>query len=253
MIIVTQEERAILREGGRRLARVRDALAEKIVVGARTDELDAYAYELCVQSGDKPAFLNYSPPGASRPFPASICVSINDIVVHGIPTEKPRIIREGDLVSIDVGLVHRGIITDTAVTVAVGTVTPREQDLIRATEIALAKAIEKLSVGVRTGDVSRAIERVARERGFGIPKELGGHGVGKRVHEKPNIPNVFNGQKGHIFLEGEVVALEPIFTLGSDDVVFENDGYAVRTKDGSKSAHTEHTVLITAGGAEVVT
>lgn len=253
MIITTQEERAILRECGKRLAHIRDALVEKIVVGARTDELDAYAHHLCVRNGDKPAFLHYQPPGASRPFPASVCISINNVVVHGIPTEHPRSIKDGDLVSLDIGLAHKGIITDTALTVAVGAVTPRERDLIRATEIALSRAIEKLAVGVRTGDISRIIEHVARERGFGVPKELGGHGVGKRVHESPNIPNVFDGHKGSMFSEGEVVALEPIFTLGSDEVVFEDDGYTVRTKDGSKSAHVEHTVLITAHGAEIVT
>jgi methionyl aminopeptidase len=253
MIITTQEERAILRECGKRLAYVRDALVEKIVVGSRTDELDAYAYKLCVRDGDRPAFLNYEPPGSTRPFPASICISINDIVVHGIPTEHPQIIKDGDLVSVDLGLSHRGIITDTAITIAVGTVTPRERNLIRATEIALSRAIEKLAVGARIGDISRAIEHVAREQGFGVPKELGGHGVGRRVHEKPNIPNVFTGQKGGIFSDGEVVAIEPIFTIGSDEIIFEDDGYTVRTKDGSKSAHVEHTVLITADGAEIVT
>ena len=136
MIVRTPEERAILREGGKRLARVRAALVERIVAGMRADELNAYAHTLCTQDGDSPAFLNYRPPGVSRPFPASICVSINDVVVHGIPTIHPQVIKDGDLVSVDVGLIHRGIITDTAITVAVGTVTTRERELIRATEIA---------------------------------------------------------------------------------------------------------------------
>jgi len=254
MIISTDKELETLRESGRRLASIRDQLAEKTVAGVTTLELNELTRVLLNKIGDKSAFLNYRPTGAPRPFPAELCISINDVVVHGIPTENPQTIKDGDLVSLDVGLVHRGIVTDTAITVAVGGVTPREKDLIKTAETALSKAIGIVRPGVRVGDISKTIEKIVRERGFGIPEELGGHGVGRHVHENPSIPNVFFGSKGPKLSKGEVIAIEPIITMGSSDIIFDdNDGYTIRTKDGSKSAHIEHTVLVTENGVERIT
>lgn len=254
MIVKNEEEKNILREGGRRLAEIRNILAEKTVAGISTAELDRIAFELCSRDGDSPAFLNYTPRGAPRPFPASICVSVNEVVVHGIPTENPRIIKDGDLVSIDVGLVHRGLITDSAVTVAVGRVTERERELIKTAESALYAAIDAVKPGVRVAEISSAIERVVLEKGFSIPEELGGHGVGKSLHEDPSIPNISFGGSGPSLREGEVVAIEPIITIGGREIAFDYvDGYTVRTSDSSKSAHVEHTILVTKDGAEILT
>lgn len=252
MIINSEAQRDILREGGKRLSEIRNILAEKTVAGVSTAELDALAYELCTKRGDKPAFLNYSPQGAPRPFPASICVSINDVVVHGIPTENPQIIKEGDLVSIDIGLIHEGLITDSAITVSVGEVTSREKEMLIVAERALYSAIDVAEPGVRIDEVSTTIEKIARGKGFGIPVELGGHGVGEKVHEDPSVPNVSYGDNYRL-KEGEVIAIEPIITLGGDGIVMENDGYTIRTQDGSKSAHIEHTIIVTEGGAEILT
>lgn len=254
MIISTEEEREIVREGGKRLAAIRETLAKSVVVGITTTELNHLAHTLCIESGDKPAFLNYQPQGAPRPFPGSVCISINDVVVHGIPTENPQTIKSGDLVTIDVGLIHEGIVTDTAVTVAVDGATPRELELVSTAERALSSAIETVRAGARVGDISKVIESFVRAKGFGVPEELGGHGVGRTVHERPSIPNVFMGEKGPMLREGELIAIEPIITMGSPELIFDtHDGYTIRTKDRSKSAHAEHTVLVTASGAEIVT
>jgi len=254
MIISTEEDREIVREGGRRLAAIRETLAKSVVVGITTTELDRLAHSLCIENGDKPAFLNYQPQGAPRPFPGSVCISINNVVVHGIPTEDPQTIKNGDLVTIDVGLIHQGIVTDTAVTVAVEGASEREKELVHTAERALREAIEVLRPGVRVGDISKTIESVVKEKGFSVPEELGGHGVGRSVHESPNIPNVFAGNRGPVFKEGELIAIEPIITMGSPDLIFDtHDGYTIRTKDGSKSAHAEHTVLVTTKGAEIIT
>jgi methionyl aminopeptidase len=254
MTITTEEELTIVREGGRRLAAIRDALAKKTVAGVTTLELNELAHELCTRDGDSPAFLHYRPMGAPRPFPASLCISINDVVVHGIPTENPQTLQEGDIITLDVGLVHRGIVTDTAVTVAVGEVRQREKELIETAEIALSKAIGAVRPGAHVGDISKTIEETVSKRGFGIPEELGGHGVGKSVHENPSIPNVYTGSKGPMLRAGDLIAIEPIITIGGPEIVFDReDGYTVRTADGSKSAHAEHTVLVTENGAEIVT
>jgi methionyl aminopeptidase len=254
MIVSSSKELKIIREGGKRLARIRDTLAKGVVVGATTIEINALAHTLCTENGDTPAFYNYQPQGAPRPFPASVCVSINDVVVHGIPTENPLTIQEGDLVTIDVGLIHKGFVTDTAITVAVQGATKREIEMVKTAEMALSKAIDVVRVGSRVGDISKIIEATAKEKGFGIPEELGGHGVGKTVHEDPSIPNVYFGSSGPTLSEGQLIAIEPIITLGSPDIVFDRqDGYTIRTKDGLKSAHAEHTILVTKRGAEIIT
>lgn len=254
MIISNDKEREIVREGGRRLAAIREALAKSVVVGITTTDLNNLAHMLCIENGDKPAFFNYQPHGAPRPFPGSICISINDVVVHGIPTENPQTIKSGDLVTIDVGLIHEGIVTDSAVTVAVEGASEREIALVQTAERALSNAIETVRAGARVGDISKAIESFVKAKGFGVPEELGGHGVGRTVHENPSIPNVFMGERGPMLKDGELIAIEPIITMGSPDLIFDTqDGYTVRTKDGSKSAHAEHTILVTAKGAEIIT
>lgn len=254
----TKEDIAILREGGQRHAHIMAALVAMVRPGVTTKELDDAAAKMIAEGGDKAAFLGYKPRGAKRAYPASLCVSVNDEVVHGIPNENNRKLVNGDVVSIDLGLVHRGLVTDMAVTVPVGNVSPDVAGLLRDTERALMAGIDAAKGGKRVTDVSIAIERVGRGaragKGYGIVEELSGHGVGYKVHEDPFVPNYVRGnQKGEIMQPGLVIAIEPMFNLGTKDVTLDADGYTIRTADGSVSAHFEHTIVITKSGAEILT
>mgnify|MGYP001603190129 CR=1 FL=1 len=255
IIIKTKEEIEILREGGRRLASILHKVKEKVVPGVSTFELDNYAYKLIKELDDEPAFLNYRPKGAHIPFPASLCVSVNDEVVHGIP-RKDRILKEGDIVSIDLGLKHKGLFTDMALTVPVGAVSEASQKLIKATEQALEMGIKAAWAGGCVGDISHAIEQFVRSRKenkYGIVEILSGHGVGRAIHEDPYIPNFGKRGKGEKLVSGMVVALEPMLNNGTKNITLDADGYTFRTADGKKSAHFEHTILITDGEAEILT
>lgn len=247
----TNEEIDLLRESGKRLARVLQRVAGEIKPGVTTKYLDEVAERLIRETGDIPPFLNYTPHGARKPFPASLCVSVNDEIVHGIP--GPRVILEGDIVSIDLGLTHKGMITDAALTIPVGKISADVAELIRQTEISLFEGIKAMRVGGRIGDIGAAIERVANKHHYGIVRELGGHGVGHAVHEDPYVPNYGTKGTGPLLKAGMVLALEPMFTLGHDDVALMPDGYTIVTEDGSLSAHFEHTVAITEAGIEIVT
>ncbi len=254
----TKEDIAILREGGKRHAHILAALAAMVKPGITTKELDDAAAKMINEGGDTAAFLNYKPRGAKRAFPASLCVSVNDEVVHGIPNENNRTLVDGDIVSLDLGLVHKGLITDMAVTVPVGNVKPDVARLLKDTERALMVGIDAAKGGKRVTDISSAVERVGRGAragvGYGIVEELSGHGVGYKVHEDPFVPNYVKGNvKGEILSPGLVIAIEPMFNLGSKEVTLDEDGYTIRTEDGSMSAHFEHTILITKSGAEILT
>jgi len=252
IIIKTPEEIEILREGGRRLATVLHKVKEKISPEVSTKELDDYAFQLIKELGDTPAFLNYRPEGASTPFPASLCVSVNDEVVHGIPT-KERILKEGDIVSIDLGLKHRGLFTDMAITVPVGNVSQNALKLVETTENALRVGINEAVAGGTVGDIGYAIENFVRPHKYGIVEVLSGHGVGRSIHEDPYIPNFGKAGKGEKLVSGMVVALEPMLNNGTKNVTLDKDGYTFRTADGKKSAHFEHTILITEGEPEILT
>jgi methionyl aminopeptidase len=249
----TKEDIVILREGGRRHAAILAELVSMVRPGLPIAELDVRAMELISEQGDTSAFLNYQPYGASRPFPASLCVSINDEVVHGIPNEGVKILKEGDIVTIDLGLIHKELYTDAAVTVPVGVVSTEAQKLMEVTKKALYAGIKAAKAGKRVGDISAAIELVGRAAGIGIVEELAGHGVGYDVHEDPYVPNYGQAGKGELLKQGMVIAIEPIFNLGSKRIKLDTDGYTYRTADGSLSAHFEHTIVITKGGAEVLT
>ncbi|MEK7604788.1 MAG: type I methionyl aminopeptidase [Patescibacteria group bacterium] len=253
MIITTDREREHLIEAGKRLAAVLRALEAKVAPGVTSEELDDLAEELIRDGGDEPCFLGYTPDGAGRPYPATLCVSINDEVVHGIPNETARTLKEGDIVGLDLGLRHEGMIVDAAITVAVGKVSEESTKLMRATEAALAAGVAAAVPGKHVGDISHAIQTVIEGAGFTVVKELGGHGVGERVHEEPFIPNFGRPGQGELLLEGMVLALEPISSAGKASVILAPDGYTFRTKDGSRSAHFEHTILLEKGGALVVT
>lgn len=253
MIIRNEQERATLVEAGKRLGVVLQKVAAAVKPGISAEELDDLAEQLIRDGGDEPAFLGYTPEGASRPYPATLCVSINEEVVHGIPNEGTKILKMGDIVGLDLGLTHGGIIVDSAVTVAVGKTGAESEKLMRTTEEALYAGIEAAQVGNHIGDISHAIETVIKDAGFTVVRELGGHGVGDLVHEEPFVPNAGRAGEGPELTEGMVLALEPISSAGKASVIVAPDGYTFRTKDGSRSAHFEHTILIEKSGPVIVT
>jgi len=252
IIIKTKEEIEILREGGKRLATVLYEVKEKVKPGISTKDLDDYAFKLIKEMGDEPAFLNYQPEGASIPYPASLCVSVNNEVVHGIPDAK-KILREGDIVSLDLGLKHKGFFTDMALTVPVGEISSGSKKLIEVTEKALQVGINAAQGGNKVGDISYAIESFVRPHKYGIVEVLSGHGVGKAIHEDPYVPNFGKADTGVKLLPGMVIAIEPMLNGGTKNVVLDEDGDTFRTADGKKSAHFEHTILITKKDAEIFT
>ena len=253
MTVTSKEEKDHLREGGKRLARVLEELTHRTRPGITTAELNRIAEQLIREGGDVPSFLHYQPDSAHRPFPSAICISVNDEIVHGIPSEHSIELKDGDIVSFDVGVTHKGLITDAAITVPVGNIDRNAEKLINTTREALAVGIKAARAGNTSGDIGYAIEEFVKPYGYGIPVELGGHGVGRKVHEDPDISNYGKKGEGDMLHAGMVIAIEPMLNEGSSRISFDNDGYTVRTADGSRSAHFEHTVLITDGDPEILT
>ncbi len=250
-MIKTEEEIAVIREGGRRLAVILHAVKDTIKPGVTTLELDQLAEKLIRANVDEPAFLNYTPEGARTPYPSTLCVSVNDEVVHGIGSE--RILLEGDIVGIDLGVIHKGLFSDAAITVPVGQIDESAKNLIAVTEKALEMGIAEARVGKTTGDIGYAIEKYVRSQGFVIVEELGGHGVGYAQHEDPHIANYGTRGQGVKLKKGMVIALEPIVNEGTRYVKLLADGYTYATKDHKRSGHFEHTIVITDGPAEILT
>lgn len=248
--IKNEHDIAILRESGKRLAAVLEAVAKEVKPGVTTGYLDQFVYKMITDMGDKPAFLNYKPFGADYPYPGSICISVNDEVVHGIGGD--RVLVEGDIVGLDGGVTHKGMISDSALTVAVGKISDEDQELMNVTRNALMAGIKAAKCGNYVNDISKAIEKAIPKK-YGIVKILSGHGVGYKVHEEPYVPNFDDGVKGPKLVPGLVLALEPMVNHGTDEVFLEDDGYTFTTKDHKKSAHFEHTILITEGEAEILT
>ncbi|MEN9524009.1 MAG: hypothetical protein RL536_78 [Candidatus Parcubacteria bacterium] len=251
--IKTKQDIATLREGGKRHAYILKELVKMVKPGVHVVDLDTRAAELIREGGDTAAFLNYQPYGARRPYPANLCVSINDEIVHGIPTEGDKVLKEGDIVSLDLGLIHKELITDAAVTVAVGKISTELQKLLDVTEEALMAGISAAKGGRMVGDISNAIQKIGVANGYGIVEELAGHGVGYHVHEDPYVPNFGRANSGEVLKPGMVVAIEPMFNLGTKKIKLDVDGYTYRTVDGKPSAHFEHTIVITKSGAEIFT
>ncbi|MDP3661241.1 MAG: type I methionyl aminopeptidase [bacterium] len=251
--IKSREDIDVLREGGRRLAAILSRVAEAVRPGIPSLELDALARRLIAEGGDTPSFLNYQAKGDKEKFPAGLCVSVNDEIVHGLPSAE-KILQEGDIVGIDLGLRHKGLCTDAAITVPVGAINADSQKLLEVTKQALACAIGEAHAGATTGDIGYAVESFVQTQGtFGVVRDLAGHGVGYAVHEEPFVPNYGKRGEGIKLQAGMVLALEPMLTLGGEKIVLSADGFAYRTKDGSRSAHFEHTVAITENGAEILT
>ncbi len=253
IILKTKEEIEILKEAGKRHSAVLKAVSEAVAPGVKTSDLDKIAEEKISEFGDSAAFLNYTPEGVSYPYPASLCVSVNDEVVHGIPGDHT--LRDGDIVSLDLGLTHKNMIVDAAVTVAVGEISGSAKELISATKGSLEAGIIACVPGNTVGDVGFAIEEYVKKRGsqYGIIRILSGHGVGHSVHEDPYVPNYGKPGEGDRLVPGMVIALEPMLTLGSEEVFQEDDEYTYITADESLSAHFEHTIAITEDGPIVLT
>lgn len=250
-LIKTKEEIEILKEAGRRLSRILGEIAKAVKPGIRTIELDDLAERLILEGGDIPILKNYQPEGARIPFPASLCVSINDEVVHGIPDET--VLEEGDIVGLDICLSHKGLIVDMAMTVPVGEISDIDRKLVDDTKKALNKAVSVVKAGNTLGDIGHAVESFARPLGYGVVEALGGHGVGHAVHEPPYIANLGKKGQGEKLVAGMVLAIEPMLNLGTPDVKLDRDDYTFSTRDKKKSAHFEVTLAVTENGADILT
>ncbi len=241
-----------LRESCKRLSVALKKTAEMVRPGITTGELNDFFHGLVIEGGDTPAFLNYKPFGASYPYPASICISVNDEVVHGIPRDKA--FKKGDVVSFDFGITYGGMITDAAFTMVIGEVPSGDKKrLLEATEASLYAGLEEVEAGDPIGDISSAIGEVLASAKLSTFKELVGHGVGHDIHEQPDIPNYGRGGAGPILKRNMSVAVEPMACLGRPEIKTDSDGWTIRTVDGSLAAHFEHTVLVTDDGCEILT
>ena len=244
-LIKSEEEIKNLRVAGKFLGEVLSLASKYIKAGQTLLEVDAYIEAEIRNRGCKPSFLNY------EGFPNTACLSVNDQVVHGIPSE--RVLVDGDILGVDVGLWYKNVCVDATITVAIGKISSDAQRLIKVTEQSLYAGIKAAKPYRRIGSISSAIQEVADKAGLGIVRVLTGHGVGHLVHEEPSIPNYGHTSDGIIIRPGMVLAIEPMLTLGEDAVETEVDGWSVVTSDGSLSAHFEHTVLITKKGPEILT
>ncbi len=245
IIVKSAEEIAAMREAGKIVAEVLNILTGQIMAGMKTKELDAIAAREAVKRGATPSFKGY------RGYPASLCVSINDEIVHGIPGN--RVIREGDVVSLDFGVIYKGFQGDAATTVGIGEVEARARALMDAGRGSLEAGIRAAREGNRLGDISSAIQKHAEFMGFSVVREYTGHGIGREMHEDPLVPNFGVPGTGPVLKKGMTLALEPMLNAGDFRTRTMPDGWTVRTADGSLSVHYEHTVAITDGEAEVLT
>jgi methionyl aminopeptidase len=246
IMIKTPQEIEKMRISGKALRQVHNAIAPHVVPGASTMDLEEIAVRKIAELGAIAAFKGY------HGFPAALCTSLNDEVVHGMPSSK-RILREGDILSIDCGVIIDGFYSDAAVTYAVGEVSPQTRKLLDVTLASLEQAIRQCQVGGRLGDISAAVQEVCEAEGFGVVREFVGHGIGRSMHEDPQVPNFGDRGKGPRLKAGMVLAIEPMINAGAPEVHVLKDGWTAVTNDGSYSAHFEHTVAITKDGPLVLT
>lgn len=243
--IKTSQEIAILRDAGKILAEISEDLKRSLKEGITTREVDRVAEKLIRQRAVVPAFKGY------RDFPGCVCISINEEVVHGVPGS--RLLRAGDIVSLDVGIIHKEYYSDTALTVGIGTIRDALKKLLDVTSQSLDKGIEQARAGNHLSDISYAIQTFVEANHFSIVRDFVGHGIGKSLHEDPEIPNFGPAHNGPILKEGMVFAIEPMVNMGTWQTKILEDGWTVVTRDGAPSAHFEHTVAITAKGPEILT
>jgi len=245
IIIKSDREIAVMRQAGRIVATILGILSKQVRPGMKTKELDIIAGGESARLGVKPSFKGY------RGFPANLCVSVNDEVVHGIPGE--RVLNEGDIVSLDFGAIFDGFQGDAAVTVAVGEISPQARQLLETTQAALNAGIAASYPGARLGDISAAIQNCAEAKGYSVVREYTGHGIGREMHEEPQIPNFGQLGTGPVLKKGMTLALEPMVNIGDWHTRLDNNHWVVFTADGSLSAHFEHTIAITKAEPEVLT
>ena len=244
--IKSEQEIEYMRVAGKIAYDLLMSLKDIIKPGITTKEIDKYAYDFITSRDAVPAFLDY------EGYPASTCISINDMVVHGIPDDT--IIKEGDIVSVDTGAIYKGYYSDTAYTYIVGKTDMKTEKFVRDTRKALYNGISKVKAGIKLNEVCKAIGEVAKRNGYGIFEVLTGHGVGKTLHEDPYIPNYNNHEsEGIVLKEGMTLAIEPMFSLGTKEVWLLPDDWGIITQDGSLAAHFEHTILVTKDGYEILT
>ena len=247
----TPEDIEVMAVGGQKLAAVLAALRKETKAGVVTKDLDTLAHDLIVASDAKPAFLNYHPAGARNAYPWTLCISLNDVVVHGQPSGY--VIKDGDLVKLDLGLKYQGWYLDAAITVGVGKISKEAEKLMAATKEALAAGVKAAKIGSTFGDLGFAIESVVRKYGFSVADDLIGHGIGRNLHEDPPVLNFGREGQGEPIEEGMVIAIEPMVVVGSPAVKTLKLDESFATRDGSLAAHFEHTVAITSAGPRILT
>ncbi len=244
--IKTPEEIKKMREAGKILAEVLEETCKKAEVGVSTYELDQFAENLIIKLGGKPAFKGYSN------YPATLCTAIDEVIVHGIP-RKDEFLKEGDLLTIDCGVIVDGLYSDAARSIGIGQISPIKKRLIETAKTAFYSALDVAKPGVHIGELSREIEKTIDMAGFKVIHDLTGHGIGRNLHEDPIVLNYFNGEKGPILKKGMTIAVEPIFSATTHDLKTLNDGWTIVTDDGSPAVQYENTILITQEGAEILT
>ena len=250
IVLKSREEIDRMRAASAVVAEVLATLREHVKAGVSTAELDSISEELIAKRRAKSAFKGYVVQG--RTFPATVCISINDEVVHGVPSKR-RVLKDGDIVGLDFGVSIDGYFGDAAITVAVGAVTPEAKRLMDTTKAALEAGIEAVRPGNYIGDVSGAIQDVAEGAGYSLVREFVGHGIGRKLHEDPQVPNYRTGTRGVRMQEGLVLAIEPMVNAGRPEVYVRDDGWTAATRDGRLSAHFEHSVAVTADGPYILT
>ena len=243
--IKSEREIELMREAGRILAKIHEELGKTLAPGMSTKEIDRMCEDMIRSHGCVPSFLNY------QGFPASVCISINDEVVHGIP-DKHRYLEEGDIVSLDTGVIWKGYQSDAARTHMIGEVSGEARKLVEVTQQSFFEGIKYAKAGNHLNDISKAIQEYAESFGFGVVRDLVGHGIGTEMHEAPEIPNFAQRRKSIRLAAGMTLAIEPMITAGRYDVVWEDDGWTVVTEDGSLASHYENTILITDGEPEIL-
>lgn len=250
-IIKTKEEIALMRKSGRIAAEILAKVQEAAGPGVTTKELDELAEKIIVSRGAKPAFRGQPSGKNGEPYPAVLCASVNSVVVHGLPSDYK--LQNGDVLGLDFGVSYEGWYSDLAVTMPVGEVSGEARRLIDVTKRALRQGLKKVHPGNTTGDIGNTIQRWVESHGYEVVRDLCGHGIGRELHEEPQIPNFGKRHRGEILKEGMVIAIEPMVTAGSWELIHSADIHGFETKDHSLSAHFEHTVAVTKDGCEVLT
>jgi methionyl aminopeptidase len=244
MVLKTQGEIELMDQANRIVHQVLEAVGNRIAPGVTPRELDRLAAQVIRNAGGVPAFLNY------RGYPATLCISVNDVIVHGIPNDVPLV--DGDIVGIDCGVLYKGYYGDAARTFAVGRIDEEAQRLLQVTEEALNLAVQQVKPGARLSDIGHAVQRHAESHGYSVVREFSGHGIGTSLHEDPQVPNFGNPGRGPKLRPGLVLAIEPMVNAGSSGVRVDADGWTARTEDGSLSAHFEFSVAVTPTGVRIL-